>query len=183
MNRIPCIADDVPAIGRIALAALPHVRTVVIRVHYRTASHQFHDYRMFPPHALEELLHRAHLAMRIHVLTVGDADAYERLVFRRAHRDAPDPVALSKKMMSRKIRNVGSVLLLESLDTAQNFRIEIHQPEPEDIFLFLNGFPRAPTVLRAPVSGRWHRQASAHATSFFPHPGLARSPRGARCDC
>jgi len=61
-------------------------------------------------------------------------------VFRRAHQDAPDPVALSKKMMSSKIRNVGSVLLLEGLDTIQNFRIEIHQPEPEDIFLFLNGF-------------------------------------------
>src|SRR4029077_9533108 len=135
-----CIADDVPAIGRIALTALPHVRPVVIRVHYRTASHQFHDHRVFPPHALAELLHRAYLAMGIDVLTVGDAYAYERLVFRRAHRDAPNPVAFSKKMMSRKIWNVGSVLLLEALDTAQNFRIEIHQPEPENIFLLLDGF-------------------------------------------
>ena len=41
-----------------------------------------------------------------------------------------------KKMMSREIRNVGSVLLLDRLDTAQNFRIEIHQPEPENVFLF-----------------------------------------------
>src|ERR1700740_614753 len=155
MNRIPCIADDVPAIGRIALAALPHVRTVVIRVHYRTASHQFHDYRMFPPHALEELLHRAYLAMGIDVLTVGDADAHERSVFRRAHRDAPDPVALSKKMMSRKIRNVGSVLLLEGLDTAQNFRIEIHQPEPENVLLFLDVFLELQLFCepRVPASG------------------------------
>src|ERR1700739_470622 len=106
---------------------------------------------MFPPHALEELLYRAHLAMRIDVLTVGDADAYERLVFRRAHRDAPDPVALSKKMMSRKIGNVGSVLFLEGLDTAQNFRIEIHQPEPENIFLFLDGFLQLQLFCEQPV--------------------------------
>src|ERR1700722_9055498 len=106
---------------------------------------------MFPPHALEELLHRAHLAMGIDVLTVGDADAYERLVFRRTHRDAPDPVALSKKMMSRKIRNEGSVLLLEGLDTTQNFGIEIDQPEPEDIFLFLDGFLELQLFCEQPV--------------------------------
>jgi hypothetical protein len=40
--------------------------------------------------------------------------------------DASDPVALSKKMMGREIRNVGSVLLLDRLDAAQNFRIKIH---------------------------------------------------------
>ncbi len=129
VERVNCIAritNDVPAIRRIALAAFPHIGSVEIRVHYRAAARQLDYDRVLPPDALQELLHRAHLAVRIDVLAIGDADADERLVFRRAHRDAPDPVALSKKMMSREIRNVGSVLLLDRLDTAQNFRIEIH---------------------------------------------------------
>src|SRR5260370_14613094 len=122
---------------------------------------------MFPPDALEELLHRAHLAMGIDVLTVGDSDAYKRLVFQRAHRDAPDPVALSKKIMSRKIRNVGPVLLLEGLDTAQNFRIEIHQPEPEDIFLFLDGFLELQLFCENPVpAGGIDKPARAQHPSF-----------------
>src|ERR1700732_11344 len=97
-----------------------------MRVGSPAAAHQLHDDWVFPLDALQELLHRAHLAVRIYVLTVGDADADERLVFRRPHRDAPDPVALSKKMVSCKVRNIGPVWLLERLDTAQKFRIEIH---------------------------------------------------------
>src|SRR6202158_4363657 len=121
---------------------------------------------MLPPGAFEELFHRAHLAVGIDVLAVGDADAYERLVFRRAHRDAPDPVALSKKMMSRKIRNVGSGLLLEGLDTAQNFRIEIHQPEPEKVFLFLDRFLEVQLFPEHPVpAGRIDKPARAHRLS------------------
>src|ERR1700733_1481943 len=95
---------------------------------------------MFPSHALDKLLHRAHFAMGIDVLTVGNADADERYVFRRAHRYTPDPVALSKEMMSREVRNVSPVLFFEGLDSAQNFRIEIRQPEPENVFLFLARF-------------------------------------------
>jgi hypothetical protein len=43
-----------------------------------------------------------------------------------------------KKMMSREVRNVSPVCFFEGLDAAQNFRIEIHQPEPENTFLFLD---------------------------------------------
>src|SRR5258708_1002097 len=69
-------------------------------------------------------------------------------------------------MMSRKIRNVGSVLLLEGLDMAQDFRIEIHQPEPEDIFLFLNGFLELQLFCEHPVpAGRIDKPARTHRLS------------------
>src|SRR6202030_1067072 len=53
-------------------------------------------------------------------------------------RDAPNPITFSKEMMSREVRNEGAVLLLERANTAQNFGIEIHQPEPENILLFID---------------------------------------------
>ena len=41
-------------------------------------------------------------------------------------------------MMSREVRNEGAVRFLESANTAQNFRIEILQPEPKDVLLFID---------------------------------------------
>jgi hypothetical protein len=38
-------------------------------------------------------------------------------------------------MMRGEIRNKGAVLLFQSVNTAQDFRIEIHQPEPENVLL------------------------------------------------
>src|SRR5579862_3069160 len=93
---------------------------------------------MFASDALQKLLHRAELAIWIDVLAVRDADADQWQVFGRPHGDAPDPVTFSKEMMSREIRNKGAVLLFESVDMAQDFRIEIHQPEPENVLLFFD---------------------------------------------
>jgi hypothetical protein len=74
---------------------------------------------MLASDALQYLLHRAHLAIRIDVHAVRDADADQELVFGRPHGDAPNPVTLSKEMMSDEIRNKGAVLLLESVNAAQ----------------------------------------------------------------
>jgi len=54
-------------------------------------------------------------------------------------------------MMSREIRNVGSVLLLDRIDTAQNFRIEIHQPEPENVLLFTDPFLELQVFREQPI--------------------------------
>src|ERR1039457_4006321 len=109
---------------------------------------------MLPPHTLQKLLHRLHLSVGIDVLSVSDADADKWQVLWRAHGDVPDPVALSKKMMCRKVRNVGSLLLLQGPDTAQNLGIEIHQPEPENVFLFLNGRSKLQQLREHPVPAR-----------------------------
>jgi len=99
--------------------------------------------------------------------------------FRRAHRDAPDPVALSKKNdESRNKGNVGSVLLLDRLDTAQNFRIEIHQPEPEKtFFLFTDPFRGVCRCFReqpAPAGGI--DKPARRSTSVCSRRDPARSP-------
>src|SRR6201982_1293335 len=93
---------------------------------------------MFTPNALQELLHGAHLAIGIDVLTVRDTDADQWQIFGRAHGDAPNPITSSKEMMSREVRNEGAVLLLKRANTAQNFRIEIRQPEPENVLLLID---------------------------------------------
>ena len=40
--------------------------------------------------------------------------------------------------MSGEIRNKGAVFLFQSVNTAQDFGIEIHQPEPENVLLFFD---------------------------------------------
>ena len=111
------------------------VGAVEIRVHDSAAANEFDNHLMLVPDALQKLLHRAHLAIRIDVLAIRDTDADQGLVFGRPQGDAPDPVTLSKEMMRGEIRNKGAVLLFQSVNTAQDFRIEIHQPEPENVLL------------------------------------------------
>ena len=43
-------------------------------------------------------------------------------------------------MMSGVVRNVAAVLLLDGLDLSENVGIEIFQPKPENVLLFLDRF-------------------------------------------
>src|ERR1700735_2607133 len=93
---------------------------------------------MLTSNTLQELLHRADLAVSIRVLAIRNTNADQRQVVWRAHGDAPDPITPAKEMMSREVRNEGAVLLLDSANTVQNSGIEIRQPEPEYVLLFMD---------------------------------------------
>src|ERR1700685_151524 len=93
---------------------------------------------MLTSNTLQELLHRADLAVRIRVLAIRNTNADQRQVVWRAHGDAPDPITPAKEMMSREVRNEGAVLLLDSANKIQNSGIEIRQPEPEYVLLFID---------------------------------------------
>ncbi len=95
---------------------------------------------MLTPDALEELLHSAHLSVWVDVFAIRYSNADEWHILGRAHGNAPDPIALSKEMVSSEVGNEGAVFLLESADAAQNFWIEIHQAEPEYVLLLVHFF-------------------------------------------
>src|SRR6185437_11377031 len=95
---------------------------------------------MLAPDAFKKLLHRADLPMRINVFAIRDSNTDERHIFGRAHRNAPNPIALAKEMVGGEVRNEGAIFLFERAHAAQNLRIEIHQTEPEYVLLLVHFF-------------------------------------------
>ena len=162
IDGVAGIADDVPAVRGIALAAFPHVGAVEIGVDHGAATNEFDEHRVFAADALEKLLHRMNFAVGVHVFPVRDADTHQRGVIRRTHRDVPYPIAFAEEMMSREVRNIVAVLFFERVDARQNLRIEIRQTKPEDVFLFLYLFVELQLFGEQPIAaGRVDEPARA----------------------
>lgn len=135
IHGIAGVADDVPAIGRVAPGAFPHIRIIKIGVNDVAAADEFGDDRVLASHAFEKLFDGVRFPVGINIFAISYADAHERRAVRRAHGDAPNPVPFAEEMMGGEVRHEGAIFLFDGVDASQNFGIEIGKAKPKDVFL------------------------------------------------